>query len=146
MKTTSGTFASQLSLKGNLLLFHRSWKGILWKLCLVVKQTTFSFFTSKVYSIERRSLSSATRTAKKQQIYIRKTITLQVHHAFFYICLPSLHDCDMNIYILISRARFMEQENTTQIIFSFSKLRYVPFRFNPRKFRQHYSTDKNEIQ
>ena len=43
MKTTSGTFASQLSLKGNLLLFHRSWKGILWKLCLVVKQTTFSF-------------------------------------------------------------------------------------------------------
>ena len=66
MKTTSGTFASQLSLKGNLLLFHRSRKGILWKLCLVVKQTTFSFFTSKVYSIERRSLSSATRTAKKQ--------------------------------------------------------------------------------
>ena len=42
MKTTSGTFASQLSLKGNLLMFHRSWKGILWKLCLVVKQTTFS--------------------------------------------------------------------------------------------------------
>ena len=66
MKTTSGTFASQLSLKEHLLMFHRSRKGILWKLCLVVKQTTFSFFTSKVYSIERRSLSSATRTAKKQ--------------------------------------------------------------------------------
>ena len=43
MKTTSGTFASQLSLEGNLLLFHRSRKGILWKLCLVVKQTIFSF-------------------------------------------------------------------------------------------------------
>ena len=66
MKTTSGTFASQLSLKENLLMFHRSKKGILWKLCLVVKQTTFSFFTSKVYSVERRSLSSATRTVKKQ--------------------------------------------------------------------------------
>ena len=66
MKTTSGTFASQLSLKENLLMFHRSRKGILWKLCLVVKQTTFSFVTSKVYSVERRSLSSATRTVKKQ--------------------------------------------------------------------------------
>ena len=43
MKTTSGTFASQLGLKENLLMFHRSRKGILWKLCLVVKQTTFSF-------------------------------------------------------------------------------------------------------
>ena len=42
MKTTSGTFASQLSSEKNLLMFHRSWKGILWKLCLVVKQTTFS--------------------------------------------------------------------------------------------------------
>ena len=38
MKTASGTFASQLSLKENLLMFHRSRKGILWKLCLVVKQ------------------------------------------------------------------------------------------------------------
>ena len=43
MKTASGTFASQLSLKENLLMFHRSRTGILWKLCLVVKQTTFSF-------------------------------------------------------------------------------------------------------
>ena len=57
----------------------------------------FFFFTSKVYSIERRSVSSAMRTAKKQYVYIRKTTTLHVHHAFFYISLPSLHDYDMKI-------------------------------------------------
>ena len=66
MKTTSGTFASQLSLKENLLMFHRSRKGILWKLCLVVKQTTFSFSLHRrlLYAIER-SVSSATRIEKK---------------------------------------------------------------------------------
>ena len=71
MKTTSATFASQLSLKENLLLFHRSRKGILWKLCLVVKQTaSSSLFTSKVYSIERKSVSSATRTARASCFFL----------------------------------------------------------------------------
>ena len=62
MKTTSGTFASQLSSKKNLLMFHRSWKGILWKLC---SKTNKFFFTWKVYSIERRCVLSAATNSKK---------------------------------------------------------------------------------
>ena len=39
---------------------------------------------------------------------------------------------------LISHACFMEQVDTTQkLSFSSTKLRYCPFGFNPRKFRQH---------
>ena len=68
----------------------------------------FFLYIEGLFSREEKSVVSNENSEKAIGIYIRKTLTLQVHHAFFYICLPSLHDCDMNIYILISRARFME--------------------------------------
>ena len=44
---------------------------------------------------------------------------------------------------LISRARFMELMNTAQeFSFSFCKLRYGPFGFNPRQFRQDFKNKK----
>ena len=36
--------------------------------------------------------ATSTRTSKKKSVYIGKTTTLHVHHAFLYISLPSLHD------------------------------------------------------
>ena len=39
--------------------------------------------------------ATATKTAKK--VWINKTITLHVHHAFLYISLPSLHDYDVKM-------------------------------------------------
>ena len=65
------------------------------------------------------------KTAKKQQVQIGKRATLHVHHAFLYISQPLLHDC----------ARFMELVRITQkLSFSFSKVRYGPFGFNPENF------------
>ena len=47
---------------------------------------------------------------------------------------------------LISRARFMEQVNTAQeFSFSFSKLRYGPFGFNPEKFANIWQIKSNWI-
>ena len=70
MKTTSGTFASQLSLEGNLLLFHRSRKGILWKLCLLVKQTIFSFFyVEGLFNREEKCVVSNENNKKAIGIY-----------------------------------------------------------------------------
>ena len=37
----------------------------------------------------------STRTSKKQWVYIGYTTTLHVHHAFWYISLPSPYDYDM---------------------------------------------------
>ena len=39
----------------------------------------------------------ATRTAKKQSVYMTKTTTLYVHHPFLYISYPLLHDCHVNL-------------------------------------------------
>ena len=73
--------------------------------------------------------ATATRTAQNPYIYIRKTTTLHVHHAF---CLL-LHDCDMK------RPNFTHPlhgvgEHNTDIFDFFSKLRYGPFGFNPENF------------
>ena len=49
---------------------------------------------------QRRSTkakATTTTTSKKQKIYINKTTTLHVHHAFLYICLPSFPDYDEKV-------------------------------------------------
>ena len=35
--------------------------------------------------------AAATRTVKEQLVFVSRTTTLQVHHAFLYVSLPSLH-------------------------------------------------------
>ena len=42
--------------------------------------------------LKATTTATATRTAKKLQVFISKTTTLHVHHAFLYISLPLLHD------------------------------------------------------
>ena len=69
---------------------------------------------------------------EKQQVYIRAN--LHMHHTF---CTSVSHCCMTVTWIfLISGARLIDYEDTRQQ-FSFSKLRYCPFRFNPGKFCQH---------
>ena len=59
-----------------------------------------------------------------------------MHHAFLYILSSRCTIATWNF--LISCARSMELVNTAQkFSLSFSKLRYGPFGFNPREFRQH---------
>ena len=61
-----------------------------------------------------------------------------MHHSILYVCLPSLPPLQHET----SHSCFMESVNTTQkLSFSSSKLRYSPFGFNPRKFRQHFSNE-----
>ena len=48
--------------------------------------------------------ATAARTAKKAIGLLRKTTTLHMHHAFFYISLPSMYDYDVK--------RFVEGVNT----------------------------------
>ena len=43
------------------------------------------------------TMGMAKGTAKKQQVYISKTTTLRVHHAFLWISQPLLHDCNMKL-------------------------------------------------
>ena len=43
--------------------------------------------------------ATSTRTSKKKSVYIGKTTTLHVHHAFLYISLPSLHYYDVKMPI-----------------------------------------------
>ena len=63
-----------------------------------------------------------------------KTTTLHVHHAFFLATFLSRRYATAEWNFLISRARAMELVNTAQkFSFSFSKLRYCPF----REFCQH---------
>ena len=70
MKTTSGTFASQLSLKENLLMFHRSRKGILWKLCLVENKQLFLFlYIDGLFNREEKSVVSNENSKKAIDIY-----------------------------------------------------------------------------
>ena len=48
-----------------------------------------------------KTLVTATRKAKESFIHVgsdnNKTTTLQMHHTFLYISLPSLHDQDMRL-------------------------------------------------
>ena len=41
--------------------------------------------------------SNPGQDVKKAIGLLRKTTTLHVHHAFLYISLPSLHDCDVKM-------------------------------------------------
>ena len=54
----------------------------------------------------------ARRTAKKQQVYICQSTTLQVHHAFLYISLPLLHDYKVKLPNF-TFCRGQEHETTT---------------------------------
>ena len=47
--------------------------------------------------ILRSNDATATRTSKRAIGLINKTTTLHVHHAFFYISLPFLHDYDVKM-------------------------------------------------
>ena len=49
---------------------------------------------SQQWGAEPTMTVTATRTAKKQLVYISKATTLHVYHAFLYISLPSLQVCD----------------------------------------------------
>ena len=74
-------------------------------------------------------------TGKKESVYISKTATLlHVHYTFFLFLSRRCKSAAWNV--LISRSLLMELMNTAQEIFFFSKLRYGPFGFNPRQFRQ----------
>ena len=73
---------------------------------------------------------------KKQEVYIYKKTTLHVHHPFFTFLSRRCTTATWNL--LISRTGLKKYVNTTQKFpFSFSKLRYGPFGFNPRKYREH---------
>ena len=56
------------------------------------KRATTNMRFSQYLGALATTTATATRTPKKQEVYISKTTTLQVHHALLYISLSSLHD------------------------------------------------------
>ena len=56
----------------------------------------FFLYIEGLFNREEKSVVSNENSKKAIGIYY-KTTTLHVHQAFFYISLPSLHDCDMKI-------------------------------------------------
>ena len=67
------------------------------------------------------------RQRERKQLQMSKTTTLHVHHAFMYISLPSLHDCDVKIpnFVFCFCFRF------------FPELRYSLLEINSRRICQH---------
>ena len=59
----------------------------------------------------------STRTAKKKLVEIGKTTTLNVHHAFLYISLLSLHNYDVKMPNF-TICQGWEHETTTFLFFS----------------------------
>ena len=78
---------------------------------------------------------TATRTSKKQKVYISKTTTLHVYHASLYISLPSLRD----LHVKLPKFTFCRGRVDTGQRFcnSFLKHRYSPLEFISRKIHQH---------
>ena len=62
-------------------------------------------------------MATAMRTAKKQQVQIRKKTTLHMCHAFLYISLLSLHDYNVKMPIFMFSGG---HEHKITIFFSFS--------------------------
>ena len=67
-------------------------------------------------NFKTRVTKTKTRTAKKAICWIGKTATLNVHHAFLYISLASLHDCDGKM----PNFKFYRERNQATAKFSFS--------------------------
>ena len=63
----------------------------------------------------------------------QKKKSSHVHHDCLYISQPLLHDRDMKLPNF-TRPLFGVGEHNTKIFFSFSKLTYGPFGFNPENF------------
>ena len=77
-------------------------------------------------------------TGKKESVNICKTATLLHVHYTFFLFLSRRCKCTTWNF-LISRSLSMDLMNTAQEIFFFSKLRYGPFGFNRRQFRQEFT-------
>ena len=74
------------------------------------------------------------KNVKTQFGKISKTTTLHVHHAFFYIFLPSLHDYDVNCLI----SRFVDNVNIRRrIAVTLCIPGYFSEQFISRRVRQH---------
>ena len=63
--------------------------------------------------------ATATRTAKKQQVQIGKTITLHLLHAFLYVSQPSLNDCEMKLPNFTRLPGGRVGEHNTNVLFFF---------------------------
>ena len=75
--------------------------------------------------------ATATGTAKKPEVQIGKTTTLQEHHAFLHISLPSLHDYNVKLpNFTFCRGR---EKKTTTFFFSFPELWCSSLKFNFKK-------------
>ena len=96
------------------------------------KRTTTSMRFSQYLRAYATTTATATRTPKKQDVYISKTKTLQVHHALLYISLSSLHDHNVKK----KNSHFVEDGNTRQrLSFPFPELCYSPLEHNrPKHF------------
>ena len=78
--------------------------------------------------------ATATRTAKEQLVFVSRITTLQVHHAFLYVSLLSLHVYEVKMPHFTLGG---EREHKATTFFFFPDLRYIPSEFNSRKISQH---------
>ena len=73
--------------------------------------------------------ATATGTAM-QQVYISKTTTLHVHHAFLYVPYLSLHDCDIKLPNFM-RPLYGVGEQNRKLFFSLTQM--WSFQIQPQK-------------
>ena len=84
--------------------------------------------------------ATATRTVKKQSVYLCKTTTLHVHHAFLYISLPVPCipvSCPLFFYFLPWGSEWGYLDNTKHFIFWLCNMKQLNFRHfntNSKKF------------
>ena len=87
--------------------------------------------------LEQRRRRRQREQQTKQQVKISKK-TLHFASRFFCTFLSRCgHNCDMKISDFTCPLYGVRKQNTNFFSFSFSKLRYGPFEFSPRKFHQY---------
>ena len=87
--------------------------------CEIVFQIIMNTWISYIGGTGKEFTQRRLRQHRERKVLIRKTTTLHVHHAFFYISLPSLHDCNVKLpNFTFCRGR--EQKTTTLFFFSWT--------------------------
>ena len=74
------------------------------------------------------------RTGKKQQVYICKTTTLQVRHAFLYAFQPSLRDCDVKLPHFMHPLFEVGEHNAKKNLFLYLNLDTILSDLTPENF------------
>ena len=119
-------YARAWSRKEKIIPLATHWLNNWWQIC-----RAYGYFLCDSRELKQRT---ATRTAKKQSVWLAKQQLCKCITLFLYISLPSLPDYNVKVpEFTFCRGR----EHKTTTFFSFPELWYSPLEFNSKNICQH---------